>query len=418
MLRSDRSVSITRPVLFRLLTLGMVVSSFAGTSEARSPAAKKLQVWILCGQSNMQGHAAVTTFDAMKLRPQTSRLHQEMVNADGTPRVCDRVWISSLGSAAEIRTGKLTVGFGAEGRGPKIGPEFTFGLRMQQLTDAPILIIKTAWGGKSLNTDFRPPRGGDYEFNERQLENFARQKKDLAEIRQQRKEATGHYYRLMLDHVQSVLSDPASVCPAYDADAGFDLAGFVWFQGWNDMVDGSTYAERGQPGGYDLYSTLMAQFIRDVRRDLQTPQLPFVIGVMGAGGPTAEYGPDQQRYRSIHQTFRDAMAAPAKQKEFAGTVSAVLTEQFWDQDVTRLRAQERSLKPQQDAIRAQQKDGTITREQAEQQIEALYAKEFSSTDLTLLRTSTSNAEYHYLGSAGIMAGIGRAFADAGFALQK
>ena len=116
--------------------------------------AKPLQVFILAGQSNMQGHAKVTTFEHIGMDPATKPMLDEMMGADGKPRVCERVWISSLGSADEIRTGKLTAGFGASQNGPKIGPEFTFGLTMQTLTDAPILLIKTAWGGKSLNNGF------------------------------------------------------------------------------------------------------------------------------------------------------------------------------------------------------------------------------------------------------------------------
>ena len=58
--------------------------------------------------------------------------------------------------------------------------------------------------------------------------------------------------------------------------------------------------------------------------------MPFVIGVMGAGGPVDKYGPDQRRYRDIHQGFRDAMAAPAAFPEFQGTVTAVYTEKYWD----------------------------------------------------------------------------------------
>ena len=46
----------------------------------------------------------------------------------------------------------------------------------------PILIIKTAWGGKSLNTDFRPPSAGPYEFNESQLEGFKKQGKEIADM--------------------------------------------------------------------------------------------------------------------------------------------------------------------------------------------------------------------------------------------
>ena len=104
-------------------------------------------------------------------------------------------------------------------------------------------------------------------------------------------ERTGVYYRLMLEHIHKVLADIRRVYPDYDEKAGYELAGFVWFQGWNDMVDGSTYPSRGQPGSYDTYSENLAHFIRDVRKDLKAPKLPFVIGVMGAGGPIAKYGP-------------------------------------------------------------------------------------------------------------------------------
>ena len=56
------------------------------------------------------------------------------------------------------------------------------------------------------------------------------------------------------DHVKKVLADIKRVCPDYDPKQSYELAGFVWFQGWNDMVDSSTYPNRGKPGGYDKYS--------------------------------------------------------------------------------------------------------------------------------------------------------------------
>ncbi|CAN5279460.1 hypothetical protein BH23VER1_BH23VER1_00580 [soil metagenome] len=70
-----------------------------------------------------------------------------------------------------------SAGFGAQARGPKIGPEFTFGLEMQKRIDGPILIIKTVWGGKSLHTDFRPPGAAPFAFRKDQLEKFAQQGK-------------------------------------------------------------------------------------------------------------------------------------------------------------------------------------------------------------------------------------------------
>ncbi len=360
----------------------------------------------------MQGHARVETFNAMRLNANAAPLLKDITNPDGTPVVCKNVWISSIGSADKEQTGQLTANFGADARGPKIGPEFTFGIYAEKQLQEPILIIKTAWGGKSLHTDFRPPSSEPYTFNEQQLANFKKQNKNVQEIEAQKKEATGHYYRLMIEHVNNVLSDIKRVYPNYDASQGYELAGFVWFQGWNDMVDGGTYPQRDQQGGYDQYKTLMAQFIRDVRHDLSSPGLPFVIGVMGVGGPTALYGPDQQRYKSTHQNFRDAMAYPTSLPEFKGNVAAVLTENFWDMEVVRLRDIEKAIKPQVKEIQEAIKSGKLAKEAGENSIEELYSKTFSKTELEVLRESTSNFDFHYMGSAGIMAQIGKSFADA------
>ena len=134
--------------------------------------AQPLKVFILAGQSNMEGHAEVRTFDYIGKDPATAPLLKEMRNPDGSPRVCDKVWMSYLtgpydGSANGEGLGKLTTGFGARGDQPtkdggKIGPEFTFGITMEKELKEPILIIKTAWGGRSLNTEFRPPSAGPY----------------------------------------------------------------------------------------------------------------------------------------------------------------------------------------------------------------------------------------------------------------
>ncbi|MCA9142276.1 MAG: hypothetical protein KDB05_05795 [Planctomycetales bacterium] len=387
----------------------LVVTTVAARGEPAGQT-KPLKVFILAGQSNMQGHAHVRTFDAMALDPKTVPILNEMQAADGTHRVCDNVWISSIGSADEERIGKLTAGFGAEARGPKIGPEFTFGIYMQKWLDEPILIIKTAWGGKSLNTDFRPPSAGPYEFNETQLATFKKQGKDLEAIKAEKVEATGHYYRLMNEHVKKVLADIQRVYPDYDPKAGYELAGFVWFQGWN-MVDSGTYPNRGEPGGYDQYSELLAKFIRDVRQDLAVPKLPFVIGVMGVGGPTDKYGSDQHRYKSTHQSFRDAMAQPAALPEFQGNFATVLTENYWDMEVVELRTKENTIKQKKDEINNQVKEGSLSREEGSAALDRLYAEVFTPRELVILKESVSNFDFHYMGSAKIMAQIGKGFAE-------
>ena len=377
--------------------------------------AKPLKVFILAGQSNMQGHAKVSTFEHIGMDPATQPMLDMMTGPDGQPKVCERVWISSLGSADEIKSGKLTAGFGASQNGPKIGPEFTFGLTMETLTDAPMLLIKTAWGGKSLHTDFRPPSAGPYVFHESQLAQFQKQGKDIAVIKAAKQNETGVYYRLMIEHVKTVHADIKSVNPGYDASQGCEIAGFVWFQGWNDMVDQGTYPKRDQPGGYDAYSEVMAHFIRDVRKDLKTPDLPFVIGVLGVGGPTAEYLPDQQRYRATHDHFRAAMAAPADLPEFKGNVVAVRTEAYWDRELTLAKAKENEIK---DQARKLAKEGQLKPVQERALVEKLRAEGLSERERLVLDKGVSNFEFHYLGSAKILGGIGRGFAEAMAGLAK
>ena len=156
------------PLAFRLTLLVLALNA-AGASAADKP----LKVFILAGQSNMQGHASVSTFDSLADDPKTAPLLKEMRDKDGKPTVCEKVWITSVGCLGDAysdlneKKGKLTAGFGAPEN--KIGPEFTFGLTMEKLLGEPVLIIKTAWGGRSLHTDFRPPSAGPYEWSEFEL---------------------------------------------------------------------------------------------------------------------------------------------------------------------------------------------------------------------------------------------------------
>ncbi len=302
--------------------------------------AKPLKVFILAGQSNMEGHAEIRTFDYIGKDPLTAPILREMRNSDGTPRVCDKVWMSYLtgpydGSANGEGLGNLTAGFGARGDQPtklcsKIGPEFTFGIYMEKELKEPILIIKTAWGGRSLNTEFRPPSAGPYKLPREIQEQWDKHPQgahgipkleDRKKWQEDKDAASGVFYRMMIDHVKKVLADPKRVCPEYDEKAGFELAGFVWLQGFNDLVDGTTYPGPDQPGRFDEYSRLLAHFIRDVRKDLSAPKMPFVIGVLGVGG------------ESENAIFRKAMAAPADMPEFNGNVIAVKTAPFWDKDI-------------------------------------------------------------------------------------
>lgn len=368
---------------------------------------KPLKVFILAGQSNMQGHAKVATFDHLAMDPKTAPMLKEMRASNGKPLVCEDVWISAFGVAEEEQHGRLTVGYGAKHSDPKIGPEFTFGIYMQKLLGEPILIIKTAWGGKSLHTDFRPPSMGAYQLNAGEKEHCRKRGWDVEEKQAERTEASGRYYRLMVEHVQNVLRDINRVYPGYDSRQGVDLAGFVWFQGWNDMVDSGVYPDRDKSGGYDAYSECLGAFIRDVRKDLSAPDMKFVVGVMGVNGPLEQY--DNKRIQNIHGNFRKAMAAPASLPEFKGNVRNVFTAECWDLELGGLDARWEKVK---NKSRALNKDKSLGKEERAAALEKYKAELFTPEELELRDMAMSNAAYHYLGSAKIMACIGKAFAEA------
>jgi Carbohydrate esterase, sialic acid-specific acetylesterase len=202
------------------------------------------------------------------------------------------VWVSSwdegaIGKTTERRKGALSVGFGDENVLPAgyIGPEFGFGhIVGNGLTDK-VLLVKTAWGGKSLAVDFRPPSSGG---------------------------TTGPYYNEMLAKVRLVLSDVKKYYPDYDGK-GFEVAGLAWHQGWNDRVN-AKYV--------DEYEVNLANLIRDVRKDLNLPLLPVAIANTGM----ANVDSDPVAVRLI--TAQGNVADPKKYPEFAGNVATVDTRPF------------------------------------------------------------------------------------------
>ena len=375
--------------------------------------ARPLQVYILVGQSNMEGHAKVETIDYIGEDPVTAPLLKRMLGPDGKPAAAKNVWITYLTGSGDKNGegfGPLTTGYGSRQDptkdGGKIGPEYTFGLAMERAGKGPVLIIKAAWGGKSLNYDFRSPGAGPYPRTARDLET---DKHPLAN--------SGHYYRLMMAHAKQVLANPGRVCPAYDSKEGYELAGFIWFQGFNDMVDTNFYPKqpKGAAGNrFALYSEYMSAFIRDVRKDLGAPKLPFVIGVMGVGGKDPR--------SDDNLAFRDAMAAPASLPEFKGNVIAVRTAPFWDEKLGAI--QDKKDKVRQMAFELKNKgkrsanaDGKMTEPQQKAYLKDYEAKLITPDEAAMLKRGASNGGYHYLGCAKTFALMGEAFAEANLQMR-
>ncbi len=268
---------------FQLATL--VACLLGGTSLGAAD--KPVKVFILAGQSNMEGQGFIKadpqrnggkgSLEHLTKDPATADKFKHLLTKDGKWAVRDDVWIHYLD-----RKGKLTVGFGV--KDDRIGPELGFGCVVGDAFEEPVLIIKLAWGGKSLGKDFRPPSAGG---------------------------EVGPFYTEVVKRTKAVLGDLKKEFPEFD-DRGYELAGFGWHQGWNDRINQAFV---------DEYEKNMANFIRDVRKELGAEKLPFVIAETGMTGP------DEKHPRAL--ALMKAQAAVAEQKEFQGNVAFVGTRAFW-----------------------------------------------------------------------------------------
>lgn len=234
--------------LFMLPFIAFAALLLAGPQSA---AQQPVQVFILAGQSNMEGKGVVS-YDhperyngckgnldwAMKHSESRERMrHLKDSRGNWRERGDVLVWYKVKG---EVRRGKHTVGYTNFGGRSHIGPELQFGHVVGDALKPRVLLIKTAWGGKSLHKDFRPPSAGG---------------------------ATGPYYTRMVREVREALAE-------LDGKP-YELAGFVWQQGWNDMVDQQATAE---------YADNLVHLAGDFRAEFKSPALPFIVGELGNGG--------------------------------------------------------------------------------------------------------------------------------------
>ena len=246
-----------------------------------------VHVFILSGQSNMVGAGEVSSqlsrndgrgsLEWLTKNPVMAPHYRHLRNDDGSWKQRDDVQICFFD-----RRGPLQPGYGSTQN--KIGPELGFGCCIGDTFDEPVLLIKIAWGGKSLAEDFRPPS----------LEG-----------------KTGLYYTKILEHTKNVLRQADQLFPQLTGRT-FLLEGFGWHQGWNDRINQSFN---------DSYEHNMIQFIKDIRQDLKAPSLPFVIAEIGMSGL------EETHPRAL--SLMNAQKAATNHPEFNGNVAFVPTRDLY-----------------------------------------------------------------------------------------
>ena len=215
-----------------------------------------VKVFLLAGQSNMQGHGAVeleregqpvngTLKDALQQSPNRF-LMQGLRGAQGNWSTRDDV-IVWYQAGEQLKAGPLTVGFTGHSDQLHFGLEWQLGQVFGDAFDEPVLLVKTAWGGKSLEHDFRPPSSGG---------------------------PGGPLYVEMLTQLANAIDYAPQRFDSL-SNRPLRLTGVVWMQGWNDMVDEQANQNYGQN---------LQHLIQDLRKQFNDPDLPFVYGELGNGG--------------------------------------------------------------------------------------------------------------------------------------
>lgn len=231
--------------------------------------------------------------DAIKAMGRVSHTDREayveLVKKHVNLPIAERTWITAYGEVAgeatDVKNDNVTQGVLSLGYAKwptACGPEYPFGISFERLVDGPLLIVKCAWGGTSLDTNWRPP-------------SLATDEKPI-----------GPCLARSLAHIKKVLADPGKYHPDYDPEAGYELAGLVWFQGWND-------------NGNKAYGQQLVHFIKDFRKELNAPELPVVCGLLGHAG---------WKQNTFDGNVNSGMLYAARHPDLEGTVDVVNTVKY------------------------------------------------------------------------------------------
>jgi hypothetical protein len=120
----------------------------------------------------------------------------------------------------------------------------------------------------------------------------------------------GQEYLELVDGVRKAMGAEFDRVLPGQAGRGVQLAGMVWFQGTADTQSPSKAAD---------YETHLVNLIRDLRKDLKAPGLPFVVAALAGAQDTMT--PHQQKVFDAQMAVGNKAAHP----EFDGNVVSIDT---------------------------------------------------------------------------------------------
>lgn len=222
------------------------------------------------------------------------------------------VWYKGVVTAGANKW--LSVGCGASSN--SIGPELGFGHIIGDHHDEPVLILKASQGNRSLAWDFLPPGSERIEHDGTV---YAGYKDSPAAWEKGTKPEpinwyAGKQYDDCFQAAHKVLDSFDKEFPHF-AGRGYEIAGFVWWQGHKDQGN-AVHAAR--------YEKNLVHLIETLRGEFKAPDAPFAIATIGFGG---------WKMSGHALTVANAQLAVSgengKYPEYAGNVTTIETRNFW-----------------------------------------------------------------------------------------
>jgi alpha-galactosidase len=203
----------------------------------------------------------------------------------------------------------------AKSVGPTFGPELGFGFVMGHFLDEPVIVIKADIGNRSLGWDILPPGSERYTYEGREYAGYGETFDADGTLR---KPGPGEWYAgKQYDEytasIRAVLDNFKKKYPEY-AEQGFEVAGFVWWQGHKDGGSAEQTAR---------YEMNLANLIKAWRKEFNAPHAKWAIATVGFHGKNMP-----ENYVKIAEA-QLAVADPKRHPEFAGTVRTIDARPFW-----------------------------------------------------------------------------------------
>ncbi len=274
-------------VSFVMLLLGSGLTSCrsldASSQLAQSSANEVPLVFLLAGQSNMAGQTPLD--DEMR---RLSVNDVEIFCVHHYKFASDREEYRPEQERA--RWESLRPCGASEGQ---FGPELTFAQELRKkFPQRKIYLIKYAHGGTSLACEWQanPPSMVFASYGEKACINFFQNSnKPIDSLRTYERFLAATRWGLESLEARGIRGD---------------LSGMLWFQGEADAEGRAAYPFLSQ-----AYPENLAHFVSSLRRDLQRPQLPFVLGKIKCGWSSAEWDRSVnplERVRQAQQSFADS----------------------------------------------------------------------------------------------------------------